>query len=213
MTKKELAELFCFSISMINRMFKFAEKVDTLDGRNIKAKNGHSTKIKVIDYTYNECELALGFLPHYTPMMKMLLKENFIKRDSNYYEKKNTKPSLKRPARLFLYLWEQSKHNRKVCASCIYITARKPNHPQWNFMPYCKLYSVFLNKCRPPRNIYQDCCTSYEKTDKFPLIFQKNGAIFNPNTTPVQANFTTGRTKRGEDIVLVNTIENTKVER
>lgn len=174
--------------------------------RSIKAKNNKSTKTKVVDYTLEETLYAMRKQGTYTPAELVYVEENFIHRDTPYYDKRaEHKNSLCRDARNFIFLCRHATRFRAVCCTCAFIAARRMNHPGSKDSPYCTLFGVFLNKALPKRNIYMDRCNSYRHSKAAPLVFTRDGCanidadgnIVRKTLGIDRKEFTTGRTKDG----------------
>lgn len=159
MTKKELSKLFGYSEEFFHKFFREAAKVSP----SIKAKNNKSTVSKVVDYTLEECLLALSFLPRANEAQVQYLKENFIERDGLYEDRTKRKVKLSSDAQHFLFLYKNANYHVAVCNTCTFLTGRKPNKAGTKFSPYCNLYGRFLNKTK--LNVYRDRCESYEYTE------------------------------------------------
>ncbi len=212
MTLNEIANLLGYPYTIIVACFSKAGELKGRIAENIKQKKYKSTKMKMIDYSFEEADFAMQFLCRYTKMQSRYLKENFIERKEQYLYKDKGKPKMPHDAALLLGLLSIRKNVRfKCCATCAYITARKINKPGSKFSPYCNFYSCFLNKSLPKRNIYRDRCETYQYTKSEPMIFTKDGVINVNNKGEIvhktldidNSRFTTGATPKGEPIQLL----------
>lgn len=212
MTKKEIALLFGYSEEFIHRIFRNAANSKAPIGINLKSKNNHSTKVKVIDYSLEECLFALHYIPA-TPMQIQYLKENFIKRDTLYENRqkdKNIKLSSK--AKNFLWLYKHAIGKRHVCSTCAFLIARKPNRSGCKFAPYCNLFSRFINTVKPKIDIYNDKCEMFKLSNKAPYIFNEKGIAninFEGNIqhTTLGIPFKEFTTGASDEIILLRKIE------
>lgn len=213
MTIKEIAKVLGYSYRAINYAFSDAEAGNTKEAESLRGRKEKSTKIKVADYTLEESLYALTYMPTFTNMQKVLLIENFIHRDKPFVDTRVKRVTLNKSARQFIGLYKLSNGAPKVCSTCAYLKARKIRKIGSHYSPYCNLYNVFLNKAKPYRDIYRDRCECYEKSEKEPLIFNKQGIVdldIDENVKPTilgydPAILKTGKTKKGEPInLLVN---------
>lgn len=209
MIKKEIAKLFGLAEVKVHQIFWNAAKDDSPMGRVLKQKNGKSTKVMVIDYTFEECDFALSFFSGYNAIMRQVLKENFVFRNGTYLNKREKKKRLPRDVRNFLSLCKLANGKRRVCATCAFLAAKKMDRPGSKDYPYCNLYKCFLTKAHPKRNIYKDRCPAHVFSESEPLIFTEDGLIQEPGKTLgiKNENFTTGKTKKGKPVILLSTIE------
>lgn len=165
MTKKEIARLFGYREEYVGSLFDEAAKTH----ETIKAKRGHYSKMKAIDYTLEECLYAMSFLKVWNPMMKQYLVENFIKRDGMYYDRTKENIKLSKDAKDFMYL-NKRWFNYQVCNNCAYCVPKQLNHAGSKDHPFCSFYEVFLYKIKA--NVYKDRCQSWKKTEREPRIWE-----------------------------------------
>lgn len=216
MTLNEIANLLGYPYTVISACFIEAGKQKGRVAENIKEKKHKSTKLKMIDFSFEEADFAMQFLCRYTKAQSTFLKENFIERKEMYLYKNTGRAKLPLDAQRLRNLYTIRKNMKfKCCSTCVYITARKINKAGSRFSPYCNFYSCFLNKALPKRNIYRDRCETYEHSKNGPLLFTKDG-IENVNYLGEVENktlgfdnsvFTTGQTPKGEPIVLLKETE------
>lgn len=206
MTSRELAKLLTYSESYTRYTFRLAAGDGCAEARSIKAKNNRSTKTKVVDYTLEETLYAMRNQGTYTPAELIYTEENFIHRDTPYYDKRSErKSSLCRDARNFVFLCRHAARFRAVCCTCAFLSPRRMNRPGSKDCPYCTLFGVFLNKALPKRNIYTDRCDSYRYSRAEPLVFTRDGCanidadgnIVERTLGIDRSEFTTGRTRNG----------------
>lgn len=173
MTKREIAELFGYTETLIHKAFRIAALENNEIGKQLKLKNNHSTRMKVMDYSLEESLFALKNIP-FNHIQEIYLKENFIKRDGLYLDRYKTRKKIKlsKSARNFLFINKHSIGVRKVCANCIFLQKRKPTIIGARQKPFCKFIEKFLY--RPPYklDIYNECCANFEFSEKEPLIFE-----------------------------------------
>lgn len=214
MTKRELSDFFGNKYTdCVGRCFIYCENIC----ESIKQKKGHYNKNMEVDYTLEETLLALShykeanprfakFAP--TPAMIQLLKENFIHRDKPY-KLKEKKIKLTQDQQVFIYLYN-TRHYYSVCVCCAFLDARNMNRIG-NPSPYCTLYECFLNKIQPRRNIYQDCCSSFRRSQT-PLTFtsegvktidELNGKKINSDMLGIPQSSFKSKRKRGEPITIL----------
>lgn len=213
MTSRELAKLLTYCEEYTRMTFRDAANDDNDISRAIKAKNNKSTKTKVVDYTLEETLYAMRRQKTYTPAELIYTEENFIHRDTPYFDKRTVqKNPLSRDARNFLFIHRNATRFYAVCSTCKFIAARKMNMPGSRYHPYCTLFSAFLNKALPKRNIYKDRCDSYRCSAGEPLVLTRDGKVYSERNTDDKktlgidnSEFTTGRTKSGPIPVLRKT--------
>lgn len=170
MTKMEIATLFGWTCdTLVRQAFSKAAK----DCESIRKKKGQGGRNCSIDYTLEEALIALPNIKHWNPVMQRFLIENFIHRDNTFVPlpKKLNYHQLG-----FIFLYDNHRHPT-VCANCTYMIAKSFNTVYSKQYPFCTFYNVFLNKAKPTRNIYKDCCSTYRETKSNPLIFTKTGVF------------------------------------
>jgi hypothetical protein len=181
LTKKEIAEFFGWNnVTLINRAFVKAEQFSD----TISKKKGHYNKVRSIDYTPKEVELAMSFMDGcvYTPMMTRILLENFIYRTTPFAVKEKTL-KLSREQQKFAFLYRYHKNIKQkfplVCTSCRYLEPRSIKKAFSKPSPYCRYHELFLNKIKPKINILKDRCKEYQTIKKktYPYIFTKDGVF------------------------------------
>lgn len=165
MTKKEIARLFGWTEFYIHQCFLKA--VPTHEG--LKQKQGHYSKMKAINYTFEECCYALSFGHYWNPMMKQYLKENFIDRPGMYHYREPER-RLCKSAKDFLFFYGMFHGNYYVCNTCAYCVPRQMNHAGSKDHPFCNFYNVFLNKVKI--DVYTQRCPTYEKTKAKPRLWE-----------------------------------------
>ena len=217
MTVNEIANLLGYPYEIINRCIVKAGKQEGLIANNLKEKKGKSTKLKMVDYTFEEVDFAMQFLCRYTEAQRVFLRENFIQREECYLYKSKKKSIYANEARKFtdfmkaVYKKHKSFKHFRCCANCGYITARRMNRAGCKDSPYCNFYSCFLNKSLPKRNIYKDFCTSFTFSDAGQVAFTRDGILVTDilgaeerKTLGIEnSRFTTGRTPKDQPIILL----------
>lgn len=210
MTINEIAKLLGYNHRCVYNVFEKAKQDNTVIAANIRNKLKMTKRNKSVDWSFEEADYALKLFPTYTKMSRQYLKENFVKRESEFAFRPTEKTKLSYDIRLFLYRYSAWHKQVFCCNTCHYIRARRENKPGSKFHPYCDFYTVFLHKALPKRNVYQDSCPSYKFSKKEPFIWNTNGPQNinsylknNERTLGIQnSEFTSGKSKDGVIILL-----------
>lgn len=195
MTLNEIAKVLALSRACLTPYFQQATMDNSVIASNIRQKMLSSKTNFKSDYNWEETMKALK---HFSKAQKLYLSENFIHRSSNIVHLPQ-KPLLSKDASNFL------QNPKPACASCYYMTPRHMNFSASRLSPFCSLFSCFLNKATPKRNIYKDTCPAFKKSLKF-TIFTTKGTILKPNNTTLgipNSSFSSGLTPKNQPIPLV----------
>lgn len=162
MTKDELAEITGLSKASVRKYFNLASKHHPQIAVKINTATGH----RAVDYTLDECLYVLRKYSRLTPLMEILLKENFVYRDTlyKYRERKIKIPSY---IKTFIFFYENSAQ-LKTCANCKFCVGR--SYQSTKMEPFCDLFESFLSRTRN-YNIYKDHCSAWRKGDKVPRLY------------------------------------------
>lgn len=175
MTINEISKLLGYNHRTVYDVFEQAKKHESKIGIDIKNKLNMTKRNKSVDWSFEEADFAMSFLPTYTKMSSQYLKENFIKRNNDFLFRPTEKTKLSYDEKLFLYRYLAWHKQVYCCNTCHYIRARRENKAGSKFHPYCEFYTVFLNKALPKRNVYKDSCPSYKFSTKEPFMWNAYG--------------------------------------
>ena len=208
MTRHEIARCLGLSEGFVSQVFRNAKKENSNEAEAIKVKSETSTVSRSVNYSLDEILYAMRVWNKsrdghgkFTVMQELFIEENFLSHDGKMYVHKEKAPRLSRSAKSFLFIYKNSNGIRKVCCTCAFMAARNFRS---RLHAYCNLRSKFLSASKV--DIYSDRCPAYERTEKPPFMFTKDGGILNTDekTTTLgipNSFFTTGKST-GEPAVI-----------
>lgn len=162
MTKDELAEFTGLSKASVRKYFNLASKKHPQIAVKINTATGH----RAVDYTLEECLYVLRNYSGSSPLLEILLEENFVSRNT-MYKYRERKIKLSQDVLHFIFLYENAAQ-LKACANCKHCVPR--SYQSVKVEPFCLLFESFLARTRN-YNVYKDHCSAWEKSSKTPRLY------------------------------------------
>ena len=164
MTRQQIAEALDLHINYINLAFELATKEHP--ELNLYDPSVNNRKGSSIDYTLEQVLLAMSYLRDgkgLSEYEKILVEEDFTMRPPEKVKAigiKGTEEFLEKIARY---------PKKRCCSTCAYCTKASMRNRKPVMKPFCNLWERFLHRLNA--DPYNDYCTSWEYSNKEPLIF------------------------------------------